>query len=128
MFLSLTAPASYCEPGFSKVKKIIYIYHLQVLGKSAKPIPVLILGVVLGRKSYPLIKYLCVLLIVTGVAIFLYKDKPSVKTVREDEEKQWTILGFVGFGELLVVRAYVLHNIHVTAVTNESTEVLMPRW
>ena len=77
----------------------------------------LILGVVLGRKSYPLIKYLCVLLIVTGVAIFLYKDKPSVKTVREDEEKQWTILGLVGFGELLVVRAHVLHNIHVTAVT-----------
>ena len=92
-----------------------------MLGKSAKPIPVLILGVVLGSKSYPLIKYLCVLLIVTGVAIFLYKDKPSVKTVREDEEKQWTILGFMGFGELLVVRAYVLHNIHVTAVTKNQT-------
>ena len=72
-----------------------------MLGKSAKPIPVLILGVLLAQKSYPLIKYLCVLLIVTGVAIFLYKDKPSKHSAVVDD--QWRILGFVGIGELLVV-------------------------
>ena len=44
------------------------------MGKSCKPIPVMILGVLLGRKSYPLRKYLFVLLIVAGVAMFMYKD------------------------------------------------------
>ena len=74
-------------------------YLFQVLGKSAKPIPVLILGVLFGRRSYPLIKYLCVLLIVAGVAIFLFKDKPT----QAAEDGQWRLLGVVGVGELLVV-------------------------
>ena len=34
----------------------------------------MILGVLLGRKRYPLLKYLFVLLIVIGVALFIYKD------------------------------------------------------
>lgn len=71
-----------------------------MLGKSAKPIPVLLLGVLLGRRSYPLIKYLCVLLIVMGVAVFLYKDKPVLHSL---DEGQWRLMGFVGVGELLLV-------------------------
>ena len=39
-------------------------YPTQVVGKSCKPIPVMILGVVIGRKRYPLLKYLFVLMIV----------------------------------------------------------------
>ena len=35
---------------------------------------VMILGVLLARKKYPLMKYICVLLIVIGVALFFYKD------------------------------------------------------
>lgn len=35
---------------------------------------VMILGVLLAGKRYPLIKYVCVLLIVIGVALFLFKD------------------------------------------------------
>ena len=35
---------------------------------------VMILGVLIAKKRYPLAKYLFVLMIVTGVAIFLYKD------------------------------------------------------
>lgn len=35
---------------------------------------VMILGVLLARKRYPLIKYLCVMLIVCGVALFMYKE------------------------------------------------------
>ena len=34
----------------------------------------MILGALLANKRYPLIKYFCVLLIVIGVALFLYKD------------------------------------------------------
>uniref|UniRef100_A0A3Q3X2P9 Solute carrier family 35 member B1 n=1 Tax=Mola mola TaxID=94237 RepID=A0A3Q3X2P9_MOLML len=44
-------------------------YPTQVLGKSCKPIPVMILGVTILRKRYSLAKYLCVLLIVGGVAL-----------------------------------------------------------
>jgi len=49
-------------------------YPTQVVGKSCKPIPVMILGVIIGRKSYALKKYLFVLLIVIGVVIFMFKD------------------------------------------------------
>ncbi|XP_067686950.1 solute carrier family 35 member B1-like [Haliotis asinina] len=52
-------------------------YPTQVLGKSIKPIPVMILGVLLARKRYPMAKYFCVLLIVMGVAMFMYKDQAN---------------------------------------------------
>lgn len=54
-------------------------YPTQVIGKSAKPIPVMFLGVLLGRKSYALKKYLFVLLVVIGVALFMYKDGKESK-------------------------------------------------
>ena len=65
----------------------------QVLGKSAKPIPVMILGVLIGRKRYPLAKYLFVLLIVIGVALFIFKDG---KTAAGNEKTY-------GWGEILLV-------------------------
>jgi len=73
-------------------------YPTQVVGKSCKPIPVMILGVLVGRKSYPLLKYLFILMIVVGVAIFMYKDKVGTnKSTMSTEE------GLVGVGELLLV-------------------------
>lgn len=50
-------------------------YPTQVLGKSVKPIPVMVLGVLLAGKRYPIAKYLFVLMIVLGVALFMYKDQ-----------------------------------------------------
>lgn len=51
---------------------------MQVVGKSAKPIPVMLLGVLIGRKSYSLQRYLFVLLIVVGVVMFMFqKDKAA---------------------------------------------------
>ena len=41
-------------------------YPMQVLGKSVKPVPVMLLGVLVARKRYPLVKYLYVSLIVMG--------------------------------------------------------------
>ncbi|XP_076067912.1 solute carrier family 35 member B1 homolog meigo isoform X1 [Oratosquilla oratoria] len=52
-------------------------YPTQVVGKSCKPIPVMVLGVLIGRKSYPLRKYFFILMIVIGVALFMYKDKKA---------------------------------------------------
>ena len=37
----------------------------------------MILGVLLARKRYPLQKYLFVVLIVAGVALFMYKEKKA---------------------------------------------------
>lgn len=71
-------------------------YPTQVLGKSIKPIPVMILGVLIAGKKYPLAKYLCVLLIVMGVGLFMFKDKkPTVK----DEERT----SLLGIGEMLLL-------------------------
>ncbi|OXB71995.1 UNVERIFIED_CONTAM: hypothetical protein H355_003259 [Colinus virginianus] len=69
-------------------------YPTQVLGKSCKPIP----GVTVLRKKYPLAKYLCVLLIVTGVALFLYKPK---KGAGGDDH-------IFGYGELLLLLSLTL--------------------
>lgn len=49
-------------------------YPTQVVAKAAKPIPVMILGVLIGRKSYSLQKYLFILIIVLGVVLFMYKE------------------------------------------------------
>lgn len=68
---------------------------LQVVGKSCKPIPVMILGVFLGRKRYPLLKYLFVLLIVVGVALFMFKD--GAKSAKEEGA------GAIGVGEVLLM-------------------------
>ena len=56
-------------------------YPTQVIGKSCKPIPVMILGVLVGGKKYPLLKYLFTLMIVGGVALFMYKDKAGKVSV-----------------------------------------------
>ena len=82
---------------------MLQVVIFQVLGKSAKPIPVLMFGVVLGRKTYPLVKYLIVLLIVVGVALFLYKDGGSGSHSNGDVD-QWRLFHFLGLGEILVVR------------------------
>uniref|UniRef100_A0A182SBC4 Sugar phosphate transporter domain-containing protein n=1 Tax=Anopheles maculatus TaxID=74869 RepID=A0A182SBC4_9DIPT len=61
-------------------------YPMQVVAKAAKPIPVMLLGVLVGRKSYTWQKYCFVLLIVVGVVLFMFKDsKPNSGTVLEHE-------------------------------------------
>lgn len=54
---------------------------------------VMLLGVTLLKKKYPMAKYMCVLLIVAGVALFMYKPK---KVVGMEEHT-------IGYGELLLV-------------------------
>ncbi|XP_050406369.1 solute carrier family 35 member B1 [Patella vulgata] len=73
-------------------------YPTQVLGKTIKPIPVMILGVLIARKKYPLVKYLFVIMIVIGVALFMYKDnKASAKDKHE-----------MGIGEILLLVSLTL--------------------
>jgi UDP-galactose transporter B1 len=78
-------------------------YPTQVLGKSIKPIPVMILGVFLARKRYPMLKYLFVLMIVMGVALFMYKPKSSHKSLDQDH--------VLGFGEVLLMVSLLLDGV-----------------
>lgn len=68
---------------------------MKVLGKSCKPIPIMIFGVLFASKRYYWRKYLYVFMIVIGVVLFLYKDQPSKGTNRAVFE--------VGVGELFLV-------------------------
>ncbi|KAE9552322.1 hypothetical protein FO519_004447 [Halicephalobus sp. NKZ332] len=52
-------------------------YPTQVLCKSCKPLPVLFFGVLFAGKRYHWRKFLYILLIVAGMAIFMYKPKHS---------------------------------------------------
>uniref|UniRef100_A0A8V0ZRC4 Solute carrier family 35 member B1 n=1 Tax=Gallus gallus TaxID=9031 RepID=A0A8V0ZRC4_CHICK len=75
-------------------------YPTQVMGggSQCRFSPVMLLGVTVLRKKYPLAKYLCVLLIVTGVALFMYKPK---KGAGGDDH-------IFGYGELLLLLSLTL--------------------
>lgn len=91
---------SYLGAMVSSNSALLYVnYPTQVLGKSCKPIPVMILGVTILRKKYPLAKYLCVVLIVTGVALFLYK--PNKASSAMDDH-------VFGLGEMLLLLSLTL--------------------
>lgn len=68
------------------IKILIYlilikkITHFKVLGKSCKPIPIMIFGVIFAHKRYALKKYFFVFMIVVGMAVFLYKDNHHSKS------------------------------------------------
>eukprot|EP01084_Bolivina_argentea_P195374 335180_1 len=56
---------------YTSVRSLRYvIYPVQVLGKSCKPIPVMLMGVLMGKR-YKLEKFINVFMIVTGVALFV---------------------------------------------------------
>ncbi|KAJ8951874.1 hypothetical protein NQ318_019850 [Aromia moschata] len=74
-------------------------YPTQVVGKSAKPIPVMILGVLLGRKSYAFRKYVFVFMIVIGIVMFMLKEKAATATAQESP---------LGVGELLLVLSLLM--------------------
>lgn len=63
-------------------------YPTQVIGKTVKPIPVMLLGVLIGRKSYPIQRYLIVFAIVAGVIMFMLEDiKKKTANFLDDDDK-----------------------------------------
>lgn len=82
---------NYSRTKNDQVWQQIFCFVLQVVAKSGKPIPVMILGVLLGRKSYPLKKYLFVLLVVIGVALFMFKDGKS-NSSQADSSRMFIII------------------------------------
>ena len=55
------------------------IYPVQVLFKSCKPVPVMLFGLILGKR-YGLKKYVNVIIITTGVALFMSGGSSSKKS------------------------------------------------
>ena len=48
-------------------------YPTQVIGKSIKPVPVMLFGVFIAGKRYPMMKYLAILMVVLGCFNEFYK-------------------------------------------------------
>jgi UDP-galactose transporter B1 len=75
LVISLMSIAS----AFTSVRSLRYvIYPVQVLFKSCKPVPVMIFGTILGQK-YSIRKYVNVIIITTGVALFMGGGNSTTK-------------------------------------------------
>ena len=72
-----------------------------------KPIPVMILGILFAGKRYPPAKFLFILMICIGVAMFMYKDK---KPTEKEENHSF------GFGEVLLVGRTIIQNRNIFGV------------
>lgn len=71
---------------FCSVRSLRYvIFPIQVLAKSCKPVPVMIMGAFMGKK-YPLKKYINVCLIVAGVGLFMGGGDSAGKKSGDGEE------------------------------------------
>jgi UDP-galactose transporter B1 len=85
--LSLTSIAS----TITSVRSLRYvIYPVQILFKSCKPVPVMIFGVILGKR-YPLRKYVNVIIITSGVALFMSGGSSTSKSSENVSES--TLMG-----------------------------------
>jgi hypothetical protein len=86
---------------FTSVRSLRYvIYPIQVLAKSCKPVPVMLMGTLMGKR-YDFRKYINVVLIVFGVALFMGGGKESKgKGGGGDDEEKST--GSQIFGILLL--------------------------
>jgi drug/metabolite transporter (DMT)-like permease len=70
---------------FTSVRSLRFvIYPIQVLAKSCKPVPVMLMGTLMGKR-YDLRKYINVVMIVIGVAFFMGGGDNSKG--KDDEEK-----------------------------------------
>ena len=81
--------------GYASLAHIDYITF--ILAKSCKLLPVMFLHITLFQKRYPLYKYLVVLAVTSGVAVFTLhagsgKKKPSKAAINPDRNSTWGLL------------------------------------
>merc|ERR1719223_1968241 len=81
---------------FCSVRSLRYvIYPIQVLAKSCKPVPVMLMGALMGKK-YPLKKYINVVMIVGGVGLFMGGgDNKKKSAMDEDASGASQIVGII---------------------------------
>lgn len=83
-------------------------YPTQVLGKSCKPIPIMAFGVLFAGKQYAWRKYAYVLMIVVGMAVFLYKPDGGGGRVKEGGASSSSSHFQFGAGEMLLVASLAM--------------------
>ncbi|CZT03650.1 related to HUT1-weak similarity to human UDP-galactose transporter related isozyme 1 [Rhynchosporium agropyri] len=81
--------------GYASLAHIDYITF--ILAKSCKLLPVMFLHITLFQRRYPLYKYLVVLAVTSGVAVFTLhagsgKSKPSKAAINPDRNSTWGLL------------------------------------
>jgi len=80
---------------FTSVRSLRFvIYPIQVLAKSCKPVPVMLMGTLMGKR-YDLRKYMNVVLIVIGVALFMGGGDNSKGEDDEEKSSSSQILGII---------------------------------
>jgi len=80
---------------FCSVRSLRYvIYPIQVLAKSCKPVPVMLMGALMGKK-YPMKKYINVFLIVLGVGLFMGGGSGGKHKDPESAEGAQQIVGII---------------------------------
>lgn len=61
---------------FCSNRALLYVdYPTQVLAKSCKSIPVMLMGLLVFKKKYTLVKYACVFMVAAGIALFMMPSK-----------------------------------------------------
>ena len=96
--LLIAITSSLASPfGYASLAHLDYITF--ILAKSCKLLPVMFLQITLFRQSYPLYKYLVVLAVTSGVAVFTLHagsakahSKPSKAAINPDKNVPWGIL------------------------------------
>ncbi|CAH8507343.1 unnamed protein product [Schistosoma curassoni] len=92
---------SYITAMYTSNTSLKYVtYPTQVIGKSIKPIPVMLLSVLLAKRSYPLQKYIFVTMISFGVAFFMLRGHSAGNAASE-----------FGFGECLLISSLLLDGV-----------------
>lgn len=80
---------------FCSVRSLRYvIYPIQVLAKSCKPVPVMLMGALMGKK-YNLKKYFNVSMIVLGVALFMGGGNKGGKKDDDEKDSSSQIFGII---------------------------------
>lgn len=89
LLISLMSIAS----AYTSVRSLRYvIYPVQVLFKSCKPVPVMIFGVLFGQK-YSIRKYVNVIIITTGVGLFMVGGSSTANTSDMGDRMDSTLIG-----------------------------------
>ncbi|CAI2726278.1 unnamed protein product [Schistosoma spindalis] len=92
---------SYITAMYTSNTSLKYVtYPTQVIGKSIKPIPVMLLSVLLAKRRYPLQKYIFVTMISFGVAFFMFRGYSTGNSASN-----------FGFGECLLISSLLLDGV-----------------
>lgn len=82
--------ASNSLSSFAQYESLKYVtFPTQVLSKSCKIIPVMMVGILLNKKSYPKVEYFDALLITVGVAMFTLSEKENPSAIHEKTDSIW---------------------------------------